>query len=133
MTSVFADAWYFLALLSRGDAGHEAAARWSRANARPVMLTEFVLVEVGNTLARGPARERFLELIESLRTDPNTTVVPATHGLVERGLRLFSERNDKTWSLTDCISFVVMRDHRITEALTGDHHFEQAGFATLFT
>jgi len=45
--------------------------------------------------------------------------------------RMYQRRPDKNWSLTDCISFVVMQDHGITEALTGDHHFEQAGFVAL--
>jgi hypothetical protein len=50
---------------------------------------------------------------------------------LERGVKLFSQRPDKDWSLTDCISFVVMQDHSIQEALTTDHHFEQAGFLPL--
>jgi len=50
----------------------------------------------------------------------------------ERGLKLYTERPDKDWSLTDCISFVVMEEHGIIEALTGDHHFEQAGFKPVF-
>ena len=50
---------------------------------------------------------------------------------MERGLALYDARPDKQWSLTDCISFLVMQDRRITEALTGDHHFEQAGFTAL--
>ena len=48
-----------------------------------------------------------------------------------RGVALYAERPDKDWSLTDCISFVVMRKMDITEALTGDRHFEQAGFTAL--
>jgi len=47
------------------------------------------------------------------------------------GLELYARRPDKSWSLTDCISFVVMTDRGLTEALTGDHHFEQAGFRAL--
>jgi predicted nucleic acid-binding protein len=48
-----------------------------------------------------------------------------------RGIQLYDSRPDKQWSLTDCISFVVMQDRGIVEALTGDHHFEQAGFTAL--
>ena len=131
MTLVFGDTWYYLALLNRRDTGHESAYRWSAANARPVVLTDFVLLEVGDAFSRGSARERFLRLVALLRSDPNTTVVPADRELLERGLRLFAERPDKDWSLTDCISFVVMRERGIAEALTADHHFEQAGFTIL--
>ena len=131
MTPVFGDSWYYMALLNRRDAGHETACGWSAANARPVVLTDFVLIEVANAFSRGKAREQFLELVALLRSDANSTVVPASGELVERGLELFAERPDKDWSLTDCISFVVMRDRGITDALTADHHFEQAGFTIL--
>ena len=57
--------------------------------------------------------------------------MPASSELMERGFDLFSRRPDKEWSLTDCISFIVMSEEGITEALTGDHHFEQAGFTIL--
>jgi predicted nucleic acid-binding protein len=49
--------------------------------------------------------------------------------LFDRGLELYEQRPDKKWSLTDCISFVVMKDEGLQEALTGDEHFQQAGFA----
>jgi len=58
-------------------------------------------------------------------------VHPLSEALLARGMALYRQRPDKAWSLTDCISFVVMGDERLTEALTGDHHFEQAGFAPL--
>jgi predicted nucleic acid-binding protein len=50
----------------------------------------------------------------------------------QAGFGLFAARPDKAWSLTDCISFAVMRERGLSEALTGDHHFEQAGFRALF-
>jgi hypothetical protein len=59
-------------------------------------------------------------------------IVPPTQRLFDQGVELYAERPDKGWSLTDCISFVVMRQQGITEALTGDHHFEQAGFISIW-
>ena len=59
------------------------------------------------------------------------TIVPAEQGLFDRGAALYAERPDKAWSLTDCISFVIMQDHGLRDAPTGDHHFEQAGFNLL--
>ncbi len=44
---------------------------------------------------------------------------------------LYKERQDKLWGFTDCISFVIMKEHGITEAFTSDHHFVQAGFTKL--
>ena len=69
--------------------------------------------------ARGYQRIRFDRLIE---------VVPHTEELAAGALRLFTDRADKDWSLTDCLSFVVMQRRNVNEALTADHHFEQAGF-----
>ena len=59
------------------------------------------------------------------------TLAPPTVELFDAGVALYHSRTDKDWSLTDCISFVVMSQHGITGALTGDHHFEQAGFKVL--
>ena len=52
--------------------------------------------------------------------------------LLDRGVERFRKRPDKDWPLTDCISFVVMEDEGISDALTGDRHFEQAGFKAIF-
>jgi uncharacterized protein len=66
-----------------------------------------------------------------MRNDPDTIIVPAASDLLQQGFDLFSRRPDKEWSLTDCISFVVMEDYGLSEALTSDSHFEQAGFKKL--
>jgi predicted nucleic acid-binding protein len=73
----------------------------------------------------------FLNLLRSLRANAAFEIVPPDPDLFERGIDLFARRADKAWSLTDCISFVVMTERGLTEALTGDHHFEQAGFLAL--
>ena len=133
MTPVFADTSFYLALFSEGDAWHGRARRWSRENSRPLILTDFVVLELGSALSQGDARRLFVELVDSLDADTASEIVPASHELVERGLRFFADRPDKAWSLTDCISFVVMRERGLTEAVGTDHHFEQAGFRLLLT
>jgi predicted nucleic acid-binding protein len=131
MTPVYADTAYYVALFNPNDAWHSTAMAWSQTGSRPVVLTEFILVELANSFTRGNARGRFVNLAATLRESPDATIVPATHELFEQGLRLFGERPDKDWSLTDCISFAVMRQRRLTDALTADQHFEQAGFTVL--
>ncbi len=66
-----------------------------------------------------------------VRTRKDVTLIPTSSDLLQRGRDLFAARMDKAWSLTDCISFVVMNDLGITEALTTDNHFAQAGFRAL--
>lgn len=69
--------------------------------------------------------------MEILRADPNATIAPPSQTLFDQGLEFYADRPDKGWTLTDCISFVVMQQHGISQALTGDRHFEQAGFQAL--
>jgi uncharacterized protein len=90
-----------------------------------------VLVELANALARASSRKLFVDLQPKLRANPNIMIVAASAELFERGCKLYADRPDKDWSLTDCVSFVVMEDETITEALTADRHFEQAGFNAL--
>ncbi len=128
MTPVFADASYYLALLSQRDQHHDDAVRQSAMLRAPVVVTEFVLIEVTNALAEAASRRLAIALWRQLQSDPSVTIVPASATLVSRGLDRYSHRLDKNWSLTDCISFVTMDDHGLSDALTADHHFEQAGF-----
>jgi predicted nucleic acid-binding protein len=86
---------------------------------------------LGNTLSPVHWRQRFISLLEALRNHPAMTIVPASAPLFGAGITLFSERSDKDWSLTDCISFTIMRDHGLHDALTADAHFQQAGFRAL--
>jgi predicted nucleic acid-binding protein len=96
-----------------------------------VLTSEFVLLELGNFLARSRRRTRFVKLVEELRAHPATHIVPLSPQLLNDGLAMYARRPDKHWSMTDCISFVVMEEMGLTEALTADRHFEQAGFTVL--
>ncbi len=112
---------------------HEAAKRLARNLRCPIVTTEFVLVEVANFLSTTPAKLKLGPFLDSLRADRHTQIVPATSELLDRGLQLYLDRPDKTWSVTDGISFVVMQDEHMDRALTADHDFEQAGFNALLT
>ena len=131
MNPVFADTYYFPALLHKGDAAHAQAVALAEKITQPILTTTWVLTEVGDALSAPGLRPRFVELVETLRADPACTIVPPSAALFDAGVALYSERPDKSWTLTDCISFVVMQKYGLTEALTGDRHFEQAGFAAL--
>jgi len=131
MNELFADTFYFLALLSPSDKASQRA-RAITANQRSrLVTTAWVLTELANALCKREARAGFLETLRALRSDPTAVIVGPEQRWFDAGLDLYSARPDKDWSLTDCISFVVMQDRGIADALTGDRHFEQAGFRAL--
>lgn len=113
------------------DKLHDQAKLLAQSWQRPVVTTEFVLLEVANYVRSSKSRERFGELLNHLLADRNTEIVRCDHGHWERGVELYLTRSDKDWSLTDCISFVVMKERGLTDALTADQHFEQEGFTAL--
>ena len=131
MRTVFADTFYYLALLSQNDAVHKRAVEFARSCQDRVITTEWILTELADGLAAPEQRHVFVVLRARLQHDVNLTIVASSAELFERGCDLYARRPDKGWSLTDCVSFVVMEEREIHEALTGDHHFEQAGFTAL--
>jgi predicted nucleic acid-binding protein len=131
MNPLFADTFYWFALLNRTDAAHGQAMTFAAANKNPLITTAWVLTEWADGMAGLNTRQHVRPFIQALRVDPLLTIIPSAVGLFDRSLDLYHRRPDKEWSLTDCISFVVMTESRITEALTGDRHFEQAGFVAL--
>ncbi|MEK7685859.1 MAG: PIN domain-containing protein [Verrucomicrobiota bacterium] len=131
MNPVFADTFYFIAFVNERDAAHRRALAFSRTFSGCIYTTAWILTEVADALADVERRMKVARFIESLRTDPLVRIIPPTRELFERGLALYADRSDKSWSLTDCISFVVMNDEGLSDVLTGDHHFEQAGFNLL--
>ena len=90
-------------------------------------------MEVLNILgSRGDAiRSKACEAVRQLRQNPNVTVIPQTSAQFSEALAFYGGHQDKEWSQTDCASFLIMREHGISEALTHDKHFEQAGFKAL--
>jgi uncharacterized protein len=88
-------------------------------------------LETVNWFSPAPQRERIHKSIDTLYSDARWHVLSASNELFASGLGIHRQVSDKEWSLTDCISFIVMRERGITQALTHDHHFEQAGFEAL--
>ena len=130
MSKVFADTFYFLALLNKNDETHEKALAHS-AILDELVTTEWVLTELADGLASSRHRNMYLKTRQRLLADQNIKIVSLDMRTQEEGIQLYASRSDKKWSLTDCVSFLVMSREKITEALTGDHHFEQAGFVAL--
>jgi len=128
---VFADTYFYLALFNARDAHDRRVVEFVAAFAGGVVTTQWVLTEVADAFARIPQRRELRAKFRVLGEDAETHIVGASPELFERGLALYDDRPDKEWSLTDCISFVAMGEEGLTEALTGDRHFKQAGFKAL--
>jgi uncharacterized protein len=127
----FADSFFFIALLVEADQAHSQAVQIINALDYPLVTTSWVLTEVADALAAPGARDEVVRMLDVLHRHDLVTILPADQEQFDAGIDLYRNRSDKRWSLTDCISFAVMRKLGMTDALTGDRHFEQAGFIAM--
>ncbi|MGD0536414.1 MAG: PIN domain-containing protein [Verrucomicrobiota bacterium] len=128
---ILVDSGFLLAFAQPTDALHWRAVGWAKSVSERLLATEYVLCETVNSLSRRADRLRAHRIVELISSDPNYTLVPASSELFAAGLCLHRDRPDKEWSLTDCVSFHLMRERGLTRALAYDLHFEQAGFEAL--
>lgn len=131
---LYLDASFAIALASSGDQYHTRAVELARrieAQQSRLVTTAAVALEIGNALAKLRYRQAAVNLLTSLHADPSVQVVPLSESLYVAGLDLYRNRPDKEWGLTDCISFTLMHERGITDALSADMHFRQAGFRPL--
>lgn len=130
----FLDTAYVLARANRADQWFAAASRWEAWLTRrrfPIATTEFVLAEIADSLAAIRLRPGAIRFIDLLLADPRVEIVPASSELFAAAFELYRTRLDQGWGLTDCASFVAMRERGLTAALNTDTHFRQAGFGAL--
>lgn len=131
MTKKLIDTSFIVAAVSEKDEDHEKAIELSlRLGGQPMIITDAVILEIGNSLSRR-YKARCIETIENFFESPEIEVVRVDETLFDKGFELYKSHADKTWGLVDCISFVVMRENNIANALTSDKHFVQAGFRAL--
>ena len=134
MNKVFLDTSYAVALSATTDENHARAVELAdelETSGTHFITTRAVLLEIGNALSKLRHRSAAIKLLTALENDPKVQIVTASDELYRRAFETYSERVDKEWGLIDCMSFVVMNEERITEALTADNHFRQAGFHVL--
>lgn len=133
-SEIFLDTAYAIALSSPKDVYHaraEALADELEQRQARLVTTRAVLLEIGSALARQRFRGAAVALLDALEHDPTVEIVPLSEALFTKAFQLYRARPDKEWGLTDCVSFTVMTDRSLTEALTTDDHFRQAGFRAL--
>jgi len=130
--TVFADSYALIAWLNSRDQANKLVSEYLDEFSGTLITTEWVLMEVADALSAPEARDVAVEFLRAVRSDPLFEVVDYLPGVYNAGFDLFAARADKSWSLTDCISFAVMTERGLTDALMADHHFEQAGFRAVF-
>jgi predicted nucleic acid-binding protein len=131
---VFADTGCWIALLNPKDALHSRAQEVSRTFAPAKIVTsEGVLTELLNCFAERGTQFRAVaaKTVAALQNDASGIVAPQSSASFAAALQLYRDRPGKNWSITDCSSFLIMRQYGIEAALTFDRHFEQADFRAL--
>lgn len=131
MSLRLADAALFIAVLNRRDRFHTWASDYYQRTRDRLVVPLPVLVEVGNYFSESASRPQVISFLHRVQDDPRVDCVQLDADLLREGMDLYADRPDKEWGLTDCISFVLMHRAGIQEAVTTDHHFEQAGFTIL--
>jgi predicted nucleic acid-binding protein len=127
-SQVFLDTSYLLALVRKKDSLHAQALMASQQFVGPFLTTDLVIIELANSLAAPATRTFAVSLIERIRSDRHTTVVPCSTPKMSLAFDLYKNRQDKSWGMIDCFSFVMMTEAGVRIALTFDEHFRQAGF-----
>ena len=127
----FVDAGFLIAIFNPADALHTRASGWAHRVQGRQVVTSMTWTEAIDHFSASTLRVRTAGLLQEYRRLPFVEFMMVDEALLDRGLQLHRDRPDKAWSLTDCVSFVVMRERGVTEALAYDHHFEQAGFVPL--
>ncbi len=134
MKTIFADAFYWIALINPKDEWHHRVmAIASSLDQTKIVTTEEVLSELLTFYANAGEgqRQRAVELVKSIIDHPDIFVVEQSHQSFLQGMRLYEKRADKGYSLADCISMNTMGSLGISEVLTHDQHFAQEGFVIL--
>ncbi|WP_228041355.1 type II toxin-antitoxin system VapC family toxin [Planktothrix mougeotii] len=132
---VFVDTSAWIALINQSDhlaAQSEQILLKLKQQKITLVTTEFVLLEVADALCKTNLRQKTYAYINGIKKATDVIqVIPLDPNLLDKGWAIYHQYSDKDWGLTDCISFVVMRQEGITDAFTSDRHFEQAGFTKL--
>ncbi len=131
---VFADTSYWVALIDKSDALHQAAQfAFIEIKDAQILTTEAVLIEVVNFFSRYGdwMRQKAGHFVREIIVSPELVVLPSSREMLMSGLSLHLQRPDKNYPLTDCISMQMMRELGVFEILTHDHHFAQEGFVAL--
>jgi hypothetical protein len=136
MKIIFADSFYWIALLSPKDTWHSRVIEWSQSSPDvSLVITDGIIDEIFAHFSKQGdiLRGKVIELYQNILDEPNIQLIAYNQELRQAGIELYQKRSDKGYSLTDCISMIIMKKLNISEVLTNDKHFSQEGFTILFS
>jgi predicted nucleic acid-binding protein len=131
---VFMDSGGFLALWDSSDEHHKAAVQLQNELARKrrgFVTSEYIVDETVTLLSRRHSHAAAVDFLDTIERSDAVRLEWVGPERFWAATRFFGRHEDKEWSFTDCVSFTMMRELRIREAFTTDHHFRQAGFSAL--
>ncbi len=135
MKAIFADTFYWIALINSRDTWHLQAIKVSQEISNsPLIISDGIIDELfAYSSKRGDLmRLKVSEIYKSFLKDPNIQIISYTTEIRQKGIDLYEQRPDKGYSLVDCISMMIMKEMGVSEVLTNDKHFAQEGFTILF-
>jgi uncharacterized protein len=130
--TVFMDTYGLIAWINTRDAAHQRVKSYLDSYSGSIVTAEWVLLEFADAFSLSSIKPYAIEATKRIHRLSMFLVVGFDPAVYQAGFDLYEARSDKDWSLTDCISFTVMTQRGLSEALTADHHFEQAGFRAVF-
>jgi predicted nucleic acid-binding protein len=134
MRKIFLDTAYLQALVDTRDSLHQSSvAITDELDIFLSVTSQMVLTELLNALSgRGwYLRDAALDIVDKLHQDSSVEIIPQTSQLFTEALLFYRQRRDKSYSLTDCASMLIMRQQNLSDVLTFDRHFQQEGFNAL--
>lgn len=134
MKEVFGDTGYFIALVNKKDQYHRQAKKWARRLTKEKISCHIsipIVFEIADGFSKIGRREIGIDLLEQISNSVNFIVHSFSEALYNNAKKLYIARKDKEWSLTDCYSFELMKELNISQVLSADKHFEQAGYEIL--
>ena len=134
MAVKFVDSSYWIARIYPKDNLYRQALNISQTLVDSELVTsDSVLIEVLNKFSRrgGDFRESAARYVNKIFKEGVVKVIPQNRKHYMKALELYTNRSDKAYSLTDCMSMIIMNEYHIKQVLTSDRHFEQEGFEML--
>ena len=132
--TVLLDTSFVIALENKADPHHERAKSLDAGllSEDAVLLLHWgIVLEIADGYARLNRRDKGRTLLERFEAEDGYEILPITDALFRNATDLYRSRPDKEWDLTDCVSSVLMSERGLSDALTADIHFRQAGFTAL--